>query len=274
MTVKARHTTMVRRTFLLDKTRRRHARFSLLKPETVSSLASLRDSLARATKDSLWISYERTLLEALLRTLSWPAPSLGVAVLVHAVNPQTLPVLASCFKRFACAKNDNFLPPNELAEALVADNRSDLFIAGSVDQASETITLWRGNLQSLTVPFTAFEKSRDGVDPDCQNLSVMDNGQTIRLGDYEAAADAILYEFDPEYRRRISQERQQSERSLGASVRRLRNQRGLRREDFVPHVAAKTIVRIEQGKVQRVRKNTLKAIAHRLRVAPEEIATY
>jgi DNA-binding Xre family transcriptional regulator len=147
-------------------------------------------------------------------------------------------------------------------------------IGGSVDQVSRTITLWRGNLTALTVPFSAFEKSGDGTEPDFDQFSVADCGQTVRLGEYEAAADAILYEFDPEYRRRISQERRRSEQSFGASLRRLRKQRGLRREDFAPDVAAKTIARIEQGNVRQIRKNTLKAIAGRLRVQPEEIGTF
>jgi hypothetical protein len=268
------HDKVARQTFLLDKAKKRSERFAALHPQIVSSLAGLRNSLAHATKDSLWISYEKNLTEALLRTVSWPSRPLGVAVFVHALTPETLLALASCFKRIAFASNDGFLPPDELAGALEADNRSDLFLGGSVDQASRTITLWRGNLEPLTVPFSAFEKSGDGTEPDFGQFSIQDFGQTIRLGDYEAAADAILYEFDPEFRRRISKKRQQSEKSFGAALRRLRKQRGLRREDFGPDVAAKTIARIEQGQVHRVQKNTLRVIADRLNVKPEEIGTY
>jgi DNA-binding Xre family transcriptional regulator len=132
------------------------------------------------------------------------------------------------------------------------------------------MTLWRGDLE----PLTAFEKSGDGVRPDFARFAVADYGQTIRLGDYEAAADALLYEFDPQYRRRVARLRRQTEQSFGASPRRLRKQRGLRREDFSPDVAAKTIARIEQGKVRRIQKKTLHALAARLRVKPEEIETY
>jgi DNA-binding Xre family transcriptional regulator len=274
MAAKTLNDSVIRRTFLLDKAKKRPERFSSLHPEIISSLAGLRNSLAHATKDSLWISYEKDLTEALLRTLSWPARSLGVAVLVHAMNPQTLPALASCFKRFAFATGDGFLVPDELAEALEAENCTDLFIGGSIDQASQTITLWRGNLESLTVPFSAFEKSGDGIEPNFDQFSVTDYGQTIRLGSYEAAADAILYEYDPEYRRRISKERQQSEQSFGASLRRLRKQRGMRREDFGPDVTAKTIARIEQGKVQRIHKNTINAIAKRLHVRADDIPSF
>ncbi len=91
MGVKTRNDPVVRQTFLLDKAKKRPERFSSLFPEIISSLAELRISLAHATKDSLWISYEKDLTEALLRTLSWPARPLGVAVLVHAMNAQTLP---------------------------------------------------------------------------------------------------------------------------------------------------------------------------------------
>ena len=237
-------------------------------------MAALRNSLAQATKDSLWISYEQDLTEALLRNLSWPARSLGVAVLVHGLDPHTFPALANCFKRFACGTGEGFLPPDELAAALGADNAADLLIGGSVDVASQTITLWRGNLEPLTVGFAAFETSGDGTEPDFERFSVADYGQTVRLGDYEAAADALLYEFDREYRRRIARQRRQSEQSFGASLRRLRKQRGLRREDFGPDLTAKTIARIEQGKVRRIRRRTLQTLAKRLRVKPEEIGTY
>ena len=269
-----RATAGVRQTFVLDKAKDRAKRLSPLRPKIVSSDAGLRRSLADASKESLWISYEPELTASLLRNMSWPARNLGIAVLNHLVDSAALPALANCFKRFAYAAEDGFLPPGELAAVLSAANARDLFIGGSVDETSQTVTLWRGDLEALTVSFTAFEPSGDDVIPDFKRFSIMDFGQTIRLGEYEAASDAILYEYDPEYRRRTSKRRFESERSFGASVRRLRKQRGLRRDDFAPAVAAKTIARIEQGKVRRIHKRTLETIARRLRVKPEEIETY
>ena len=274
MTVKTQNKPTPRRTFLLDKSKKRSERFATLHPHIVSSSSALQGSVAQATNETLWISYEKGLTEALVRTLSWPSRSLGEAILVHPMNPQTFPALAGCFDRFAFAIGGGFLPPEELAVVLEAENRAELFIGGSVDHATKTMTLWRGNLKPLTVPFSAFEKSGDGVAPDFQDFSVRDYGQTIRLGDYEAASDAILYEFDRAYRRRIAKKRRESEQSLGASLRRLRKQRGLRREDFAPGVASKTVARIEQGKIRRIRQKTLQAIAERLQVTPEELATY
>ena len=263
----------VGQTFLLDRVKKRRGHFSSLNPKVISLASRLRSSVAHATKDSLWISYERDLTEALLRSLSWPARPLGTALLIHAMKPETLTVLASCFSRFASATHDSFLPPNELAEVLEADNRPDLFIGGSIDHSTRTITLWRGNLEPITVPFSAFEKSGDGMEPDFKNFSIADFGQTIRLGKYEAATDAILYEFDPEYRRRKRSERLASEQTLGASIRRLRKQRGLTRDDFEP-LASKTLARIEQGKVTTVHGSTLATIAKVLGVRSEEIGEY
>jgi hypothetical protein len=90
-----------------------------------------------------------------------------------------------------------FISAEELAEVLKAKNRADLLIGGFVNKTTQTITLWRGNLESLTVPFSAFEKSGEGTVPDFNSFSVIDCGQTIKLGNYEAAVDAILYEYLP-----------------------------------------------------------------------------
>jgi DNA-binding Xre family transcriptional regulator len=177
----------------------------------------------------------------------------------------------------------DFISAEELAEVFAVDHRANLLIGGFVNEATQTVTLWRGNLESLTVPFSAFEltvpfsafeMSGAGTKPDFKAFSVTDCGQTVRLGNYEAAVDAILYEHDPEYRRAISKKRLQEHRSFGAALRRLRKQRGLRREDFEPDVAAKTVARIEQGKVTRIQKITLESLAKHLSVEPEEIASF
>jgi hypothetical protein len=263
-----------RKTYLLSRTASRSSTFAVLKPQVVSTVTSLRKSLARPEKDSLWISYDKELTAALLKHVSWGSAPLGEAVFVHAVPPESLPALQSLFEHFAFSVTGSFLAPEELAEALQADERGDLFIGGSVDKTTETITLWRGTLDTLTVPFSAFAASGDGVKPDFGKFSLVDYGQTIRLGKYEAAADAVLYEFDPEYRRRVKKERLQSEQTFGASLRRLRKERGLAREDFEPAINAKTVARIEQGKVSRIQPKTLSALAKRLGVSPEEIESY
>lgn len=136
------------------------------------------------------------------------------------------------------------------------------------------MTFWRGNFESLTVPVSAFEQSGTGPKPDFRDMGIIDGGQTVKLGKYEAAVDAILYEHDAEYRRAISKKRWSEDRSFGAALRRLRKQRGLRREDFQPDLTARTIGRIEQGKIRRVQRRTLQALAKRLEVNPEDIGTF
>jgi DNA-binding Xre family transcriptional regulator len=274
MAVKIRHESSTRTTFLLDKERRHFTQFSMLHPLLISSLSELQHSVGLAKPNSLWISYEKDLTEALLRSTFGPPRTLGTAVLIHKVNLRILRTVAGCFRRFIDASEGSFLPAAELGEVLNATNSSDLFIGGCADKISQTMTLYRGNLEPLTVPYSAFEKSGDGTEPDFRRFSITDYGQTVKLGDYEAAVDTVLYEFDPVYRRRIAKVRQQSEQSFGAALRRLRKQRGLRREDFEPEIVAKTIARIEQGKIQRIQSNTLRAIANRLHVKPEEIKTY
>lgn len=260
--------------FLLDRAKKRSSRFASLRPQVVSSVTELRNSVAHATRDSLWVSYASDLTEALVRNASLGTSSLGFGLFIHSLDMQTIPALASFFRRIAYTMDGGFIPADELAEVLETDNRPDLFIGGSVNHVTDTITFWRGDLKPLTVPFSAFEKSGDGTEPDFNRFSVIDCGQTVRLGDYEAAVDAILYEYDPEYRRRISKKRLQQDRSFGASLRRLRKQRGLRREDFEPDVSAKTVARIEQNKVKRIQKKTLNALAEHLSVDPQEIETF
>jgi DNA-binding Xre family transcriptional regulator len=259
---------------LLDRRPKRAAMFAGLHPQIVSSVSDLRNSVAHASKDSVWVSYASDLTDALVKRVSPGPTTLGIGVFIHDLDMKTIPVLSSLFRRIAFAVDGGFIPAEELAEVLESENRANLLIGGFVNAATHTITLWRGNLESLTVPFSAFEKSGDGTEPDFSSFSVIDCGQTVQLGDYEAAVDAILYEYDPEFRRASSKKRLQEDQSFGASFRRLRKQRGLRREDFEPDVSAKTVARIEQGKVTRIQKTTLDSLAKHLAVDPEELASF
>jgi hypothetical protein len=165
------------------------------------------------------------------------------------------------------------LSPEELAEVMESDNPQDLFIGGTVDIEDGRLVLFRGNLETLIVPMAWFRASKSGPKPDPTRLRIDDSGQTVCLGDYEAAADAILYEFDVEARRRMKARERANENSLGASIRRLRLQRGLAQGDF-GEMSAKTISRIESGKSERPHESTLASIAARLKVARDELGSY
>ncbi len=164
------------------------------------------------------------------------------------------------------------MPSTELIEILEAPNAEDLFIGGVVDADDGQLVLFRGNFNRVVVPLRWFRRRKGGPTPDPTDFEVIDGGQTVRLGDYEAAASAILYDVDPAARRRMKAAERRGDDSLGGALRRLRLERGLRREEFGA-LSAKTIARIERGEVQ-PRAETLRVIARRLGVKPGEVQSY
>jgi DNA-binding XRE family transcriptional regulator len=239
-----------------------------------TSQVRIRESIPNADKHTLWISDDQNMTQELLKSLKWPTRTLGRAVLLFKPRVELMMPLCAVFDRVAYSSNGGFLSAEELGEVLVARNKEDLFICGSVDNESQTVTLWTGTLDSIVVPFSAFAASGDGTAPDFDNFEVIDYGQTLRFGDYEASADAILYEFDQKYRRRKKKERAETEQGIGASIRRLRKQRSLRREDFASVCDAKTIARIERGEDHKPRQTTLEGIAKVLQVQVADLGTY
>jgi DNA-binding XRE family transcriptional regulator len=186
-----------------------------------------------------------------------------------------MPILNRYFRHTVFGSVENFLPFEELGEVLADDRKADLVIGGIVDHESKNIILWRGSFEPFPIPFSVFAPNGQGVAPNFAELRVIDYGHTIQLGPYEATTESLLYEFDPEYRRRIGKERRESDQSFSAALRRLRKQRGLRREDFAP-LSAKTIARIEQGKElpEHLHARTWKILSQKLGVKAEEIETF
>lgn len=178
--------------------------------------------------------------------------------------------LESIFRKVVAA--EVLLGADELSEALVAPNREDLFVGGTVDWDDEVLLLFRGNLEQVSVPFAWFSRL-PARRPDFERFALIDYGNTVKLGDYEAATDAILYDFDARFRSRLRALRRKQDNSLGGSIRRLRNQRGLRQSDFAP-ISEKQIRRIEAGEIARPRPATLERIARRLGVAASELRSY
>lgn len=181
-------------------------------------------------------------------------------------------VLVSRFERFV-RRPPVLLPLAELAEVLRQPHRGDLCIGGAVDQMLGMAVLVRGNLDVMQVPLTMFKPSGDGTEPDFSAFKIGDHGQTLRFGAYEASFDAVLYELDGEYRRRLRHQRRVEDQTFGAALRRLRIQRGVGRDEFAG-VASKTIARIERGEVEKPHAETLQKIADRLGVSVDEIDDY
>ena len=182
-------------------------------------------------------------------------------------------VLKADFEDVLAGPAIRFMPTRQLLEVVAASDARDRLIAVVVSPVDGSLVLYRGSVERLAVPMSWFEPSGTGIRPDFNDVEVIDEGRTLRLGQYEAAVEAVLYEFDPEFRRRERARRLEQDVSFGAALRRLRLQRGLRREDFAP-VSAREVARIERGEVGRPHAETICRIAEHLAVAPGEIGTY
>ena len=202
---------MMTKTVLLSPSPSQRRAFGPLKPHAASTQAQIVAALPHAGKTTLWISVSPRMTAKLLKSLTWPRARLGRALLLSKPTSETMVTLAECFERIAVVEVT--LPQEELAEALASKNRADLFVGGLVDHSSEMVTLLRGNLETLAVPFSAFPTSGDGIIPNFDDFAVTDCGQTVCFGEYEAASDAILDEYSPEYRQRRLKERRAAERS-------------------------------------------------------------
>ncbi len=199
------------------------------------------------------------------RFVTLQPPEAGTASVLSAVADRLL------------GTNDNFrwLPTNELCEVIQADDetRRTLAIGGAIDEASRQVVLVLGDLNSVRVPFKNLKPSGDGTKPDFSQLEIRDFGHSVAFGDYEAAVDALLYEVDSDFRKRLKVLRSETDGAFGSCLRRLRLQRGLSRDDF-GSISSKTIARIERGETTKPRGRTLQQLAERLGVAAAEIEEF
>lgn len=240
------------------------------KLRTASELVS---SFRVAEPRSIWLSSDAASLRALAEEL--PAARGEHRLLVFESIPDATRQVLSAFFRYVLTVKDSLvlLDSRELIDVLSSEDKQDLFVGGTVDLKEQAVVLYRGSLDPLVVPLTWFAAGPRSPRPDFNRLEITDSGQTVRLGDFEAAADAILYEFDPEFRARSRKRALETDDSFGASLRRLRLQKGVAREDF-NGIAAKTIARIERGEIERPHDDTLSIIAARLGVLKEQLGTF
>lgn len=222
-------------------------------------------------KHSVWFAADSASLSILAKAVTIGKPRHALLALAK-MSMARRGLLDALFAVVVEPTVTRMLPRDELREVLVADNRQDLFVAAHVDPEDDVLVLFRGDLRSLIVPLSHFKGKKGGPKPDPKKVSVADYGQTICLGDYEIAADALLYELDPDARRRAKHREIKTDSSLGASIRRLRLQRGLSRDDF-DSLSAKTVARIERGEVE-PRGTTLATIAKTLGVPADELPSF
>lgn len=233
-------------------------------------------AVAGPTRRVTWISFTRVFTDILLEKAVTIRPDLRGSHLITLAPPraESIPALVGLFHPvFGLVEGFRWLPREELVEAITRDDASERFIGGSIDAKAKTLTLLRGDMETVVAPLAIFRASGDGTTPDFARLRLTDHGRTVALGDYESSADAILYELDPDYRHRLRKLRRRRERTFGAALMRLRKQRRLKRSDFAP-VSTKEIARIERNEICKPHARTLEVIADRLGVRPEEIESY
>lgn len=239
----------------------------------IRSKQALVDEFKAANRQAVWVAPNLESLAPLVREA--PAAKGEQRLVVLGGMQEVTRCLLSALFRYVVAASDHFrlLELDALMDVLTSPGREDLFIGGAVDGERGAVLLYRGSVEPLVVPLAWFRnKSSEAVaDPD--QFEITDFGQTVKLGAFEASADAILNEFDPEYRRRARKRALHEDSSFGASVRRLRLQKGLSRRDF-PGVTEKEIARIERNEISRPHARTLEILASSLGVPVEELATY
>ena len=242
---------------------------------TVCSPSKLKTCVQDAWSRVVFVSCASGSTDALLKARLKAQRGRRFEQLLTMEPPRTgsVPALLGVFGKVIGLGGYRWLPLEELIKVLTGKDAVNRFIGGAADSESRTLALVRGDRQTVVVPFSLFEETADGVKPDFSALAVTDYGHTVALGEYEASTDAILYEIDAEYRRNLNKERQKSERSFGASLRRLRIQKRLSRSAFTP-LAAKTIARIERNEIEKPHGKSLDIIAHRLGVPVDQIETY
>lgn len=230
-------------------------------------------SALRSARHARWLAYNRQALK-LLDFAAEPSRTWH-RLLVLDVLPRARRELLSAFFRVVLAPDEGvrLLPREELKEVLGTEHPGDYFIGGIVDAEDQSVVLYSGNLDRLVVPFGWLKATGHSPKPNFDDFEVIDSGQTLRFGSYEAAADAVLYEFDSKARRRMKEREVNQDKSLGSSIRRLRLAKGLSRADF-QEVDAKTVARIERGEVASPQRQTLEVLAKRLGVSIGDLGSY
>ena len=239
----------------------------------VSSKRQLAEQYHAASPQSVWVASTTDSLASLVMHSAVQSSDKRLLVLDDA--PDVAQQLYGAYFRYVVAASDALRLPDfdELTMVLSAPNRRDLFIGGVFDRQSSAVLLYRGTLEPLVVPSRWFVNRASGAVVDPTDLRVIDHGQTVRLGRFEASSDAILYEFDVVYRRAAKKRALNEDASLGASIRRLRLQRGLSRDDF-PGVSAKAIARVERSEIAMPHAKTLTTIASILGVPVARLDSY
>ena len=240
--------------------------------QAVNSAAEFRTALLH--RKARWFAYRESVLSGLLGQMVEPQETWHRLLLLQRPSPGRREVLRAVF-RVVVTPDDamKLLGAEDLEEILKAESPEDYFIAGMVDRDDNMLVLYRGNLDRMLVPLDFFVKKVGPAKPDFTDFEIIDAGQTLKFGGYEAASSAVLYEFDADARKRMKDREREQDETFGGALKRLRLSKGLSRSDF-PGLDAKTVARIERNEVLAPHEDTIAILAKRLGVKPGAINTY
>jgi len=260
---------------LVDRARaRRKHGWARLASHRLGQAEAVRQALAQAGQRQLWVVPHKESAAWLLQALSThPSMRPHARLLLECeIDVEALSSLRAAFAAIV-PRTQTCLGPDELLEVLGSDHPEDYCIAASVDGRGDHLVLHRGDFSVLVASVRSLAAAGEQAALDPRRLQLRDSGQTIALGGYEIAFEALLLERDAAYRRRANARRVDADASFGGCLRRLRRFKRVPRDGF-PGLSAKTLARIERGEVDAPRAATLRTIARRLGVRPEEIGTY
>lgn len=81
---------------------------------------------------------------------------------------------------------------------LPAEEKANYIVAGYVNFESAQVVLYRGDGFTLEVDMDMFSSAV--TQPDFNQFAIIDYGQTLQFGEFEASTDYVLYNTDPQYK--------------------------------------------------------------------------
>jgi len=129
----------------------------VLIPKWISSQQEAVTAATSHDRNTVWVIKKPQLLNSVAHKIALVKAfkKAGYLILLSHARPALIPALEKKFARVAFTPS--ILSRDEFEEVWSLPDRKDRFIGGIVDEGSKTVTLWRGNLESVTVPFDATE---------------------------------------------------------------------------------------------------------------------
>lgn len=80
----------------------------------------------------------------------------------------------------------------EYDEVMIDPDPGRFCVRAALDRNRVSVILRMGDNSHLWIPFEEFKVCGNGMEPDFDDMKIVDFGQTLRLGNYEAAVDHLI----------------------------------------------------------------------------------